>query len=77
MFTTCKCFILDEDECSRGSSICPTNSFCRNTPGSYVVCELLCIKRKKYFFFLKCDCISGYKMSNERAFCEGIGNIEF
>jgi hypothetical protein len=23
------------------------------------------------FFFCKCDCISGYKMLAERAFCEG------
>jgi hypothetical protein len=28
---------VDDDECSRGNSICPTNSFCRNTPGSYAV----------------------------------------
>ena len=30
---------LDDDECSRGNTICPTNSFCRNTPGSYAVCS--------------------------------------
>ena len=30
-------FSLDDDECLRGNSICPTNSFCRNTPGSYAV----------------------------------------
>jgi hypothetical protein len=41
----------------------------------YVNCYVL--KEKMIFSFLKCDCISGYKMLNERTFCEGIGNIEF
>lgn len=30
-------YLLDDDECARGNTICPTNSFCRNTPGSYAV----------------------------------------
>ena len=64
--------MIDDDECLRGNSICPTNSFCRNTPGSYSVGELFLIKNKFCsIFYFKCDCISGYQMLAERAFCEG------
>jgi hypothetical protein len=47
-----KILILDDDECARGSLICPTNSFCRNTPGSYAVSLFqFWIKRKDEVLF--------------------------
>jgi hypothetical protein len=50
MFDTYVCLLLDDDECSRGSSVCPTNSNCRNTPGSYSVCKYLFNKNQMTFF---------------------------
>lgn len=35
--------LLDDNECSRETPVCSTNSFCRNTPGSYIVREMLLI----------------------------------